>query len=171
MASFDVAPDGTEVVFSAHAGGQSEAWSNEHHIYTVNIDGSGLEQVSPVSSTHASQPKYSPNGAFIGYLITQIPKYTADKRHLQLYDRTARNTLTIPDLSDHSYSSVAWTVDNSAIITTAEHFGTISVYRVDVLSGIETALVTQVSLSLSLWLTVSLFLETSFSELWRAFFQ
>lgn len=55
----DFSPDGTQVAFTRHLGG--EPGSAQSAIFVVNVDGSGLHSITP-ASLNALRPRWSPDG-------------------------------------------------------------------------------------------------------------
>ncbi len=62
----DISPDGTQVVFTQSF--ECAEFYSCNHIFTMNIDGSGLTQLTPEGNNRYGNPIWSPDGLEIGFL-------------------------------------------------------------------------------------------------------
>ena len=62
----DISPDGTQVVFTQSF--ECAEFYSCNHIYTMNLDGSDLTQITPEGNHRYGNPTWSPDGLEIGFL-------------------------------------------------------------------------------------------------------
>jgi dipeptidyl aminopeptidase/acylaminoacyl peptidase len=104
------APDGREIAFvSNREGGDREAWTTNHDVWTVPTGGG---EASKVTSNPGSdlQPVFSPDGRTLFVRAQRRAGFEADRWYLDAYDRTSgakRTVFTSPDLSVGDYSATA----------------------------------------------------------------
>ena len=122
--SFDLARDGSEVVF---------AWdrTGRYEIYRAPLDGDAIYQLTTSEvRSRALQPRRSPDGRWIAFLRDD----DADERFdIFLIDRAARGERR---LTDHPANrrELAWAPNGGAIAYASDEDGTLGVVTIDVAS-------------------------------------
>lgn len=115
---FDVAPDGTEVVYSAMRGTEASGrplWG----IFTVPIAGGEPSLVSGDHPADCQTPRYSPDGQAIVWGAQQRTDFYADRIRLTRYDRTD-GTITVLT-EDWDRSPTTWEfIEDDRLVFTAE---------------------------------------------------
>ncbi len=93
----DWSPDGTKLAFIRDA-----AEYQNYDIYSVNIDGTGLTQLTSGHYTGEEQPDWSPDGTKIAYVSYAIP-YTSESGEIYVMnsDGTNRTRLTFNQVGDY----------------------------------------------------------------------
>jgi dipeptidyl aminopeptidase/acylaminoacyl peptidase len=129
-------PDSRGVVFTARDVGREEAWSTDLDLYFVPLDGSKkplcLTEKNQATDT---QPSFSPDGKTLAYLAMSKPGYEADRFRIVLRSWPEGRERVLTENWDRSPSSVCWSPDGKTIYATAENFGQISLFAVDLKTG------------------------------------
>lgn len=60
-------PDSAKLAFNARIKGKSEPWSTNFDVYQVNVDGSGLTNLTGDNPAWDAQPVYSPDGRYLAW--------------------------------------------------------------------------------------------------------
>jgi dipeptidyl aminopeptidase/acylaminoacyl peptidase len=124
---YDLAPDGTELAFSADASRPPHGQLN-WDIFTVALtrdaDG-GTRGAAPVNRTPDStaddhRPRYSPDGRRILYGQQRDPHFYADRIRMVLLDRATGAREVLTETWDRSPGDWSWSVAGDAIWLTVE---------------------------------------------------
>ncbi|MBN2362004.1 MAG: S9 family peptidase [Deltaproteobacteria bacterium] len=139
-----IAPDSKWLVYSARVAGREEAWSTDHNLYRVSLDGSQKAQcLTCANKAWDTQPAFSPDGSTVAYLAMTRPGYESDQFKLRLLDVRSGKMRTLAEGWDRSASGLVWSKDGKTLFTTAENLGQVSIYSVDVTTGSVKTLVEQ----------------------------
>ncbi len=116
---FCFSPDSQALLFTAPPL-EDEAWSTNHDIYRVAIEGDG----PPVNLTSANQaadsgPQFSPNGKHIAYRMQEKAGYEADRWQLMLMPAGGGEAKSLTAEVDLSVASFVW-ADDDTIYFSAE---------------------------------------------------
>src|SRR5262245_58488848 len=125
---FQVSGDGSRVAFVGLPAGETLATQ----IYVMNIDGSGLRQVT--DDPEAYGPAWSPDGTRIVYTAFKDGETTRDLYVLDL-ETNGTERLTSGNEIDEQYPD--WSPDGASVVFTAPPWGSpaaAGIYRVDVAS-------------------------------------
>ncbi|GMU36850.1 MAG: peptidase S9 [Phycisphaerae bacterium] len=137
-------PDGRSVVFAAKHVGREEAWSTDHDLYVVPVDGSStprcLTDDNPAWDTH---PVFSPDGKTLAWLAMRVPGYEADRFRILLKSWPDGPVKSLTETWDRSPAGFIWSADGKSIFATADNVGQHSLFSVDVASGAAKAIVPQ----------------------------
>lgn len=125
--SFDVAPDGTEVAFSADT---SEPPHDRPRtaVFTVPITGGPARCLTPEGTGHERRPRYSPDGKHIVYGMQQEIDFYADRARIVRYDREKETHGVLTEDWDRSASAWEFTNDGDLVFT-AEDRARVNLYR------------------------------------------
>ena len=102
---YDIAPDGSEIVFCGHLFDSSKSLLVSH-LFTLPLTGGEPALLTSMSRGSESAPRYTSDGKYVIYGRTYDPEFYADRTRLARYDRAAK---THGDwLEDWDLSPVAW---------------------------------------------------------------
>ena len=132
-------PDGRAVVYSMADTGREEAWSTQHNLYVVPIDGS----VEPKCITEGNRawitnPVFSPDGKTLAYLAMERPGFEADRLRIVLkawpHD-ASEEPLVLTQQWDRSAGGITWSPGSQTIFTHADNLGQHPLFAIEVESG------------------------------------
>jgi Tol biopolymer transport system component len=92
-------PDSAQLVFSAY-----DRRNIQTDLWTVDVDGSNLTQITDTPRRLESSPDYSPDGSVIAFVVSNLGSRASDVA-VMAPDGTARNRLQTPRLDERQ---VAW---------------------------------------------------------------
>ncbi len=132
-------PDGKSALFTARDEGRSEAWSTNHDLFQVPLDGSA-KPVRLTSDNKAwdTAPVFSPDGSKLVYKAMSKPGYEADRFRVMLRDwpgdakSKAREVAPRWDRSPHE---LVWSPDGATLYATADNLGHVSIFAIEVATG------------------------------------
>ncbi len=135
-----VAPDGTEVVFTAKIlPGSEPAWSTDYDLYAVKTDGSGeMRCITEANQAWDTEPVFTPDGKTLCYLAMDRPGFEADRFHIEMMDWASGESRRIDfaydglSLSPHGLKFAG---NGKTIYATAGFLGQRSIFKIDVASG------------------------------------
>ena len=98
---FNFSPDSKQVVFSSKRVADPEASTNSD-LWIVNIDGTGLTNLTTKNEAYDGHGIFSPNGKKIAYLTQLIPGYESDKWRIAIYDLETKKSEIITEVIDNN---------------------------------------------------------------------
>jgi len=136
-----VAPDGSEVIFTAKIlPGSEPAWSTDYDIYAVATDGSGrMRCLSEANEAWDTTPVFTPDGKTLTWLAMDRPNFEADRFHLER--RTWPAMTELDDIAleydglELSMHAPLFDKKGKTIYTTADYLGQGSIFAIDVKKG------------------------------------
>lgn len=131
---FDISPDSKEVVFSSKRVKDPE-YSTNIDVYTVNIDGTGLKNITDQNKAWDSEPKYSPDGKYIAYKSQKTPGYESDKTGLNIYNRKNGKIQTLTEKYDDIVNEILWSSNSKNIFFSAQHKGYLPIFKCEIRTG------------------------------------
>ncbi len=133
-------PDSTKLAFNARMKGNSEPWSTNFDIYQVNVDGSGLTNLTGNNPAWDTQPVYSPDGGHLAWRAMKRPGFEADRFHIVIADLSTGERRALTDGWDRSVDTMQFSKDGRTLFAAADHFGQHPLWSIDVKTGKATML-------------------------------
>lgn len=132
---YDLAPDGSELTFSADSSPAPHQVMN-WDLFTVSLalDAGGVTRGGPIRNITKDnpgndlKPRYSPDGRSILYGRDTDLLFYADRVRLARYDRKSGSHDVLTEAWDRSAAAWDWSADGESIWITAEHEGRQSIF-------------------------------------------
>jgi dipeptidyl aminopeptidase/acylaminoacyl peptidase len=135
--SFDISPDGTEVAFAADVD-QTGVDSN-FDVFVVPAGGGQARNLTTDNAANDGNPRYSPDGRWLGYTRQTIKGFYGDNHQAWLIDRKSDARRRLAADWDRSLEDLDWAPDSKSLYASIDDAGTQRVYRIDVASGRQAA--------------------------------
>ena len=116
---YDFSPDGNELAFVADLA-KDPGFDPNADIITLNLVTKQWKNITEDNKAGDGGPRYSPDGKFIAYERTRVPRFEASNNVLTLYDRAAGTRRMLTDAWDRSVGGMTWSSDGKMIYFTAE---------------------------------------------------
>lgn len=129
---FAISPDGSEVAVcfeTSTAPHRELRWS----LFTIDTRTRVEQEITPDSTGHVSGPRYTPDGAYLLYGMTEDPHFYADRVRVMRRHRSSASTLELTAGWDRSPSG--WEVTDESVVLVAESDGTQPLWRLDIDGG------------------------------------
>jgi dipeptidyl aminopeptidase/acylaminoacyl peptidase len=122
----DIAPDGSEITFSAVV----DIATDRHQtaIFTVPVAGGAVARLTGEPVAHERRPRYSPDGRSLLFGVQPEWDFYADPVRLTLFDRATGKTRRVAPDWDRSPSGWEY-VDGGSIVFSADDRGRARLYR------------------------------------------
>ena len=132
---YDFSPDSTELVFdSDHS--RDPASSTNSDLWIVSLSGSTqARNITAANPAFDGNPKYSPDGKYIAYLLQKQPGYESDLFRLALYDRSAGTSRVLTDSFKNWVQDFYWASDSRSLYFDASVEGENPLFQVTLESG------------------------------------
>lgn len=111
---YNFSPDSKKIVFSSKRVHNPEESTNSD-LWIVNIDGSGLKNITKANMAYDAHAEYSPNGKYIAYLKQSIPGYESDRMLLMLFDTVKDEHSILTESIDNNVNGFQWSSDSKSI--------------------------------------------------------
>ena len=129
-------PDSKTIAFvSNREGGDAEAWTTNHDIWTVPVTGGTAKKLTSTNNAADVQPVWSPDGRKIVMRSQRRAGFESDRWNLDVVDVASGQRQTVFQTPDLSVENFAFTPEGSAILFTAQDRGVVNVYSVAYPSG------------------------------------
>lgn len=128
--SYDVAPDGSMVVFSSNS--TRDDLNRNMDLFLVAPGSDEARNITAENTGVDSNPLFSPDGSTIAYNRQQITGFYGDTRRLVLYDVAAGSHREVTAGWDRSADGLVWAPDGSSLFGTIEDAGTVRIYSIPV---------------------------------------
>jgi dipeptidyl aminopeptidase/acylaminoacyl peptidase len=128
--SYDIAPDGSEIVFAANAT-EPPYEDVKSDVFTVPVAGGPVKNVTPENTGDSMRPRYTPDGSAIVYGMQREVDFYADKVRLVRLDRKTGRSAALTESWDRSATSWEIAPDSRSVAFLAEDEGRVGLYRLD----------------------------------------
>jgi dipeptidyl aminopeptidase/acylaminoacyl peptidase len=130
---FTFSPDNTHILFTA-VPERDEAWSTNHDIYRVPVEGGKIECLTKDNTAADGGPRFAPTGTKLLYRAQRRAGFEADRWELMLVDVDASGHFkgeprSLTSALDRSVDNYCWGTDDRLYFT-ADHDGSTAIYRV-----------------------------------------
>ena len=123
-------PDGAEIAYTATpVPTREEAWSTNHDVYTVSVDGGTPRQIT-TNPAADGYPQYSPDGKYLAYRAQSVPNFEADRWQLMLRDRSTGAVRSLTSEFDGHVGTPVWSPDSRKLYFESEEKGEVPVFAV-----------------------------------------
>lgn len=137
LGSYDIAPDGNEVVFAANI--DKTGVDGNFDVFTVPVTGGEAKNLTTANPANDGSPSYSPDGRWIAYTRQRIKGFYGDTDRLVLVDRQTGTQRELTTGWDRSVDGLVWAPDSKALYGAIDDAGTRRIYRIDATTGTPTA--------------------------------
>jgi dipeptidyl aminopeptidase/acylaminoacyl peptidase len=127
---YNFSPDSKKIVFSSKRVKDPEASTNSD-LWLVNINGTGLTNLTAKNEAYDGHGKFSPNGKKIAYLTQLIPGYESDKWRIAVYDLEKNTSEIITEAIDNNVNDFEWTSDSKTIYFHIDEKGYNPILKID----------------------------------------
>ena len=133
---YDFSPDSKELVVDSDHGTNPESSTNSD-LWIVPVDGSQPPRdVTASNPAFDGNPKYSPDGKYIAYLLQKQPGYESDLFRLALYDRASGTSRVLTESFRNWVQDFQWASDSKSIFFTAPVEGDNPIFQVAIDAGV-----------------------------------
>lgn len=131
--SYDIAPDGTEIAFSADT--DVTGIDPNFDIFVMPVEGGEPRNLTSDNPGNDSSPIYSPDGRSLAFRRQVLKDFYADRARLLIFDRRSGDIRSLTQDWDRSADGIVWSPDSSALFGSIEDSGTQRIYRFDLKGG------------------------------------
>lgn len=103
------------LMLSVSPDGRMVAFNSENNLYVVNVDGTGLRQITD-GERRITSLSWSPDGHRLAYVITVPPSTRDSDLHVWNLDTLEDKRLNPDELSVDEYSSIHWLPDGHGLL-------------------------------------------------------
>jgi dipeptidyl aminopeptidase/acylaminoacyl peptidase len=129
-ASYDVAPDGSLVVFSADS--RRDGVTPQMDLFLVRPGSDQARNITPDNAAPDATPLFSPDGRRLAYTTQRIVGFYADTRRLVIYDVANDTHREVTADWDRSADGLVWAPDGRGLYGAIDDAGTRRVYHIPV---------------------------------------
>jgi dipeptidyl aminopeptidase/acylaminoacyl peptidase len=132
---YDFSPDGKELVVDSDHGKHPESSTNSD-LWAVSVAGnSPARNLTASNPAFDGNPKYSPDGRYIAYLMQKQPGYESDLFRLAIYDRAAGTSRNLTESFRNWVQDFQWASDSKSIFFSAPVEGENPIFRLTIDTG------------------------------------
>jgi dipeptidyl aminopeptidase/acylaminoacyl peptidase len=135
--SYDISPDGAEVAFAANV--DRTGVDSNFDVFVVPAGGGQARNLTTDNAADDGNPRYSPDGRWLGYTRQTIKGFYGDNQQAWLVDRKSDARRRLAADWDRSLEDLDWAPDSKSLYASIDDAGTQRVYRIDVGSGRQAA--------------------------------
>jgi dipeptidyl aminopeptidase/acylaminoacyl peptidase len=111
---------------------QNYVQSTNSDIYIYNLETKKTRNVTEQNKGFDLDPKFSPNGKYMAYISLEHDGFESDKRRLMIRNLSNGKVNEITSDFDFWVNEYLWHPDSKTIIYTADHKGTVKIFRIAV---------------------------------------
>jgi len=119
---YNFSPDSKKVVFSSKRVSDPESSTNSD-VWTVNVDGSNLKNLTEENKAYDGFGKFSPDGKYIAYRTQLIPVYESDKWRLVIHNLKTGEKKILTEEIDNHVNGFEWSSDSKTIFFNIDEKG------------------------------------------------
>jgi dipeptidyl aminopeptidase/acylaminoacyl peptidase len=132
---YDFSPDGKELVVDSDHGKHPESSTNSD-LWAVSVDGSQpARDLTSSNPAFDGNPRYSPDGKYIAYLMQRQPAYESDLFRLAIYDRATGTSRDMTESFRNWVQDFEWASDSQSIFFTAPVEGDNPIFQLNIETG------------------------------------
>jgi dipeptidyl aminopeptidase/acylaminoacyl peptidase len=144
---YDFSPDGRELVVDSDHGKHPESSTNSD-LWAVPVDGSQpARNLTASNPAFDGNPRYSPDGHYIAYLMQKQPGYESDLFRLAIYDRATGTSRDMTESFRNWAQDFQWASDSKSIFFTAPVEGDNPIFQLDIGTGVIRKVLTDKSIA------------------------
>jgi len=128
---YSFSPDSKKIIFSSKRVSNPEASTNSD-IWIVNIDGTGLTNLTKENKAYDGNAKFSPDGRFIAYRTQLIPGYESDKWRLALINVKTGNSHLLTEKIDNNVDDFQWSRNSKEIYFSIDEKGYNTILKINI---------------------------------------
>lgn len=137
---YDFSPDGSELAVVADLA-KDPGFDPNPDVVVVNLATQQWKNITADNQAPDGGPRFSPDGKYIAYLRTRIPRFEASNQVLTLYERATGAQKKLTDAWDRSVNSITWSAHGNQIFFTAEDKARVHLWSLDLAGGTPRVLV------------------------------
>ena len=132
---YDFSPDSKELVVDSDHGKHPESSTNSD-LWAVAVTGAApARNLTASNPAFDGNPKYSPDGKYIAYLMQKQPGYESDLFRLAIYDRASGTSRNLTESFRNWVQDFQWASDSKSIFFTAPVEGQNPIFQLTIASG------------------------------------
>jgi dipeptidyl aminopeptidase/acylaminoacyl peptidase len=132
--------DGNTVYFNVRVAGKSEPWSTNFDIYSINLDGHNLKNLTESNLAWDADPLPSADGQTLYYRAMSVAGAEADRFRVMSLDLKTGSRKEVAPNFDRSVGALQWSADGKNLLTTVDDHGTHLLYLINPKNGSAKAL-------------------------------
>lgn len=133
--SWDLAPDGNEIVFSANS--TDPPWQTlDFNLFTLDIASGEIRELTTDNPALDGSPAYSPDGRYIVFGRNSRPNIAPDHTRMARYDRSSGEIVDLMPDFDSEPGGWDFSPDGKSVVFTAQERGRRHLYGVSIQGGL-----------------------------------
>lgn len=133
-------PDGKQVYFTVRLAGKTEPWSTNFDIYSIDLDGRNLRNLTVNNLAWDTDPLLSADGKTMYYRAMSVPGAEADKFRIMSMDLKTGVRKELSPNFDRSAGNLQFTANGKGLLTSVDDHGNHVLYVINLKNGSAEAL-------------------------------